>query len=229
MGKIFTNIKTIFKKLKKSKKFYYFLGLFVVIILSLVIYISYGNYYDDDSSGTIFNGTAFINSPDITLYIYRETRAEDGTGTGDFERIYFIPKLDYTYDSSLNECTNGVTNIRLVNNKFAISTTKRATCKVYFTADDVDFQVSEGETVSPNVIFRIYVEQTLAEGDFVQVGKIPNNGQSYLLNVENTLEHSPNCCADNQCSNISIDNTKRQVSIVTDSDINCNIYLDLES
>ena len=214
MRKLLNKLKTTFKKINiKSKKTWAFFGVIGIGIIISTILLSYGYYINTGTKQVIVSGTAITRASDLTLQIYLQDRDSSGNAiSNSYSRSYYIPTNNYTYESAKTVCGTGITlTYDSTNHQFRLESTQRGVCKVYFAADG---------TVIPNATFNIYVEQTMNGGNYRQVGSLPDNDYIYTINTTRTSCTDPN-------AEISIVN--RKIEVTTSMDLDCTIYVDIQS
>ena len=212
MNDILAWIKKTIKSINwKSKKTLLFIGLFIVAFATGGLLLSYSYYTAPGDQNLVISGYVFLADADITLKIYHEDRDTNGNGIGTYSRAYYIPQANYTYLESESYCTDGLTIESFENYEFNISATKKGFCKVYFEAID---------GYIPDATFRLYVEQTMGEGDYEQTGQLPVNDYVYVVNDTKTSCTDPDAV---------VEIVNRQIEITTSMDLNCDIYVDIEA
>jgi hypothetical protein len=214
MNKLFSKLKTTFKKINiKSKKTWTFFGVIGIGIVISTILLSYGYYVNTGTKQVVVSGTAITRASDIVLQIYTQDRDSSGNAiSNSYSRSYYIPTNNYTYESAKTVCGTGITlTYDSANHQFRLESTQRGVCKVYFAADG---------TVVPNAEFSINVEQTLNGGNYREMGELPDNDYVYTINTTRTTCTDPNAV-------VSIVN--RQIQVVTSMDLDCTIYVDIQS
>ncbi|MBE6148720.1 MAG: hypothetical protein E7167_04475 [Firmicutes bacterium] len=207
MRKFFASIKNRIKNINfKSKKTLLVIGVLAVLITSGAILISYSYYIEKGDKNLVISGYAALSDADVSLKMFQEERDENGNGTGEYRRIFSVPKENYFYISSKTTCTTGVTIDSYSNYVFSVSATKKGLCNVYFEAQDGFLPDSE---------FRLFVEQTKGAGDYEEMGRIPNNEYAYYVDLNNTS------CGD---ENTVVKIVDRQIQVTTSSSLDCQIY-----
>ena len=214
MKKVFYVIKDAFKNIDyKSKRTWVLFGLLIMIGFLSSLYASYGYYLNSGTKNVVISGTASFGGADLTLQIYLQDRDSSGNAIANsYSRVYYIPQVNYTYESAKTVCGNGITlTYDSTNYEFTINSTQKGICKVYFAAEG---------TVVPNATFELNVEQSVDSNKYVKMGSLPNNDYIYEINTTKTVCTDPN-------AELSI--SKRKILVTTSMDLDCTIYVDVQS
>lgn len=198
---------------KKIRSVIITIALFIVALIPSILLTSY-SFYVNSNTGLVIGGTVSTSSgdADIKLTVYMQDRDSNGNPVAEsYSKIYFIPINEYSYNSSRSSCTNGVSIDSFENGKFTLTASQKGYCDVYFDALESDIIKS-----SPNGIIRLFAEQNPGEGDYKEVGQVPSD--NYVINEAKTSQ---------TCPNVTLEG--RNISITASGDINCLIYLDLET
>ena len=215
MKKFFNNFKRYFKDNKG--KCLTILTIIILSILSSIILISY-SFYQNKSRKLIISGIAVIGSNDVTIKVYRQDRDENGNGLviGDkksYSLTYYIPSdTYYTYNSSLNKCSEGLKIISLENRVLRVDATKKGTCEIYF---DLKKSYTEDSSIT------LYVQKeanNVEKKNYTRMGQLPTDeiGYNYSINEDlSTCEPST--------SKLSI--VGRTISINSSEKTKCSVYV----
>lgn len=197
----------------KSKRIWVLFGIFLSIVFLSSLYISYGYYINSSTKNIVISGKASTAKGDIVLQIYLQDRDSNGSPiTDSYSRGYYIPKVNYSYDSTKTVCTTGTTiTYNSSTYEFTTESTQKALCKVYFNAD--------GNSL-PNSTIELFVEQNENTGDYVKAGNLPYNDVEYEINTQKSHCTDPN-------AELSIVDRKIQVGVSMDLD--CIIYADIQT
>ncbi|MBQ6841038.1 MAG: hypothetical protein IJO63_02855 [Bacilli bacterium] len=210
--------KTISRVNFKSKKVWLLIGFFAVAIGITSSYYSHSYYEVHTDNNLAIGGVAFVSDADIILKIYTENRNTSGTGTGSYTRQYFVPTANYTYNASKSVCTTGIKINGLVDGETVstdtldIQATKKGYCKVYFDAVD---------GVIADVTHTLWVEQNSGAGDYVLMGRIPDNTNTYAIDTTKTS------CTGTAPSSITLKN--RAIYISATGNFSCDIYVKISA
>lgn len=214
MNKFFNKIKNTFSKINyRSKKFSFFIVFLAATIVISVIYFSSSYYIETGTKTSIISGSASLSDYDVALQIYTQDRDSSGNAiSGSYSRSYFIPRSNYTYDSSKTVCGSGIEiSYDSVNYKFSILSSSKGMCKVYFNAEG---------TFLANNSFSLNVEQTLNGDNYKTLRALPDNDYVYEVNTSKTTCTDPN-------AEVSILN--RKIRVKSTMDLDCDIYVDIQS
>lgn len=220
INRFFINVKQFILKHKIRVIAFITLLLFALV----TVWVSYA-YYQERISRSIVGGKVG-NIPDFEIKIMVEDRNSEGVGAGTYSLYPFIPRSNYSYNSSKSYCNNESTlSYDASMYEFSVDTSGVDVCYAYFDAEGTF-----------DVMLSVYLEDIDSKGygldtyTMVDPSTIPSSGYSLnstLSNCTNGSEISYNAGSNSVKVNSSGKDVCDAYFDAIDPDVSIEIYLQL--